>query len=135
MGLIQKLILGYFREGTFISRGNNNQKHFSIKVCAQKATHISFIDISRVVTHSFERVCNNGKFSYRCGTCPICMCCLLSVLRSHSLFTQNWDSFFHWNHGINNKATTGGNPLLLFSWEQRRRGVRHRVVEHSMLSP
>ena len=73
MGLIQKLIVGYFREGTFISRGNNNQKHFSIKVCAQKATHISFIDISRVVTHSFERVCNNGKFSYRCGTCPICV--------------------------------------------------------------
>ena len=40
----------------------------------QKATvRIFFIDITRLVMHSFERMRNNGKFSYRCGTCPICV--------------------------------------------------------------
>ena len=65
------------------------------------------------------------RYWYQVHACNQFIWCLF-VLISKSCRTD----FFIWNQGINNKATTGRNSLLLFSWEQWR-GVRHRVVEHS----
>ena len=84
-----------------------------------------------LLTPSFGRVCNR-RFSFRRATYMYShMYCLFCSRKSNCTM-----AFFIWNQGINNKATTGENPLPLFSWKQRRDvSTRHRVVEHAMLSP
>ena len=101
-------------------------------------TCISFYQIFNTPTcnafnWTFERGCN-WRFAYRCATYPICtiLTVCIFVLFSEacatrvicSLRNQTEDRFFIWNQEINN----GGNPLLLFSWKQRRGfSAGHRV--------